>query len=280
MNDSSPPGHHRLGDAALAVSLVHGLSAATTAWARSPMKLLTPRSRGESVWAYTSSFGGGMVAGDRTRLEVTVDPGARCFLGTQASTKIYRNPSHLPCSHELVAKIGDDALLILAPDPVQCFADSSYEQRQHFTLGASANLLLIDWMSGGRTARGERWGFRRYVSRNEVERGDGKLLIDALRLDSADGALDARFRSGRFNCLATVAIFGPRLASFAKEILDWCSTQPIKPKADLVFAASPLQEGALLRFAGTSVEQVGRAIHERVAFVHQLLEDDPWARKW
>jgi len=280
MNDSSPTGHHRLGDAALAVSLVHGLSAATTAWARSPMKLLTPRSRGESVWAYTSSFGGGMVAGDRTRLQVTVDPGACCFLGTQASTKIYRNPAHLPCSHELAAKIGDDALLILAPDSVQCFADSSYEQRQHFTLGASANLLFVDWMSAGRTARGERWEFRRYLSRNEAERGGRKLFIDALRLDSADGALDARFRSGRFNCFATVAMFGPRLASFAKEILDWCSAQPITSGASLVFAASPIQEGALLRFAGTSAEEVGRAIHERVGFVRQLLDDDPWARKW
>jgi urease accessory protein len=280
MNDSSQPGQSRLGDAALAVSLVHGLSAATTAWARSPMKLLTPRSRGESVWAYTSSFGGGMVAGDRTRLEVTVDPGARCFLGTQASTKIYRNPAHLPCSHELAAKIGDDALLILAPDPVQCFADSSYEQRQHFALSASGNLLLIDWMSGGRTARGERWGFRRYLSGNEVERDGKKLLIDALRLDSADGALNSNFRGGRFNCLATVAMFGPRLASFAKQILDWSSAQPITRRASLVFAASSVREGAVLRFAGTSVEKVGRAIHERVGFVRQLLEDDPWARKW
>jgi urease accessory protein len=268
------------GSAALGVSFVHGMSAATTAWARSPMKLLTPRSRGESVWAYTSSFGGGMVAGDRTRIEVTVDPGASCFLGTQASTKIYRNPAHLPCSHELVAKVGDDALLILAPDPVQCFAESSYEQRQQFTLSACANLLLIDWMSGGRTACGERWGFRRYVSRNEVERDGKKLLIDALRLDSADGALDSRFRGGRFNCLATVALFGPRLVGFAKEILDWCSTQSITPKTDLVFAASFVQEGAVLRFAGTSVEEVGRAIHERLGFVRQLLEDDPWARKW
>src|SRR5204862_7713297 len=104
MNDMTRA-QHRAGDAVLAVSMVHGLSAATTAWARSPLKLLTPRSRGESVWAYTSSFGGGMVAGDRTRLEVTIDAGARCFLGTQASTKIYRNPGRLPCSHELTAKI-------------------------------------------------------------------------------------------------------------------------------------------------------------------------------
>ena len=280
MNEHTDPAQTADGQAALGVSLVHGLSAATTAWARSPIKLLTPRSRGDSVWAYTSSFGGGMVAGDRTRLEVTIDAGARCFLSTQASTKVYRNPNRLPCSHELTAKVGDDALLILAPDPVQCFAESSYEQRQYFALGASGNLVLVDWMSAGRTARGERWNFRRYLSRNEVERAGKKLLIDALLLDSHDGALDSRYRGGRFNCLATVALFGPRLARYAKELLDWCSAQPIAPKADLVFAASPLHEGALLRGAGTSVEEVGRAIHERLGFVRELLNDDPWARKW
>jgi len=280
MNDTLQSSHHRLGDAALGVSLVHGLSAATTAWARSPLKLLTPRTRGETVWAYTSSFGGGMVAGDRTRLEVIVDPGASCFLGTQASTKIYRNPAHLPCSHELVARVGDDALLILAPDPVQCFAESCYEQRQSFNLASTANLLLVDWMSSGRTARGERWNFHRYLSRNEIERAGRKVFIDALSLDSRDGALGSKYRGGRFNCLAAVALFGPRLASYAKEILDWCSAQPIVPGAGLVFAASPIQEGAVLRFAGTSVEEVGAAIHERLAFVRQLLQDDPWARKW
>jgi urease accessory protein len=271
---------HRSGDAALAVSMIHGLSAATTAWARSPLKLLTPRARGDTVWAYTSSFGGGMVAGDRTRLEVTVDAGARCFLGTQASTKIYRNPARLPCSHALVAKLADDALLVLAPDPVQCFAESNYEQRQHFMLARTANLLLVDWLSAGRSACGERWNFRRYLSRNEVKRDGKKLLIDALLLDSKDGLLNSRFRGGRFNCLASLALFGPKLAGYAKEIIDWCSGQPIMPKANLVFAASPIHEGALVRFAGTSVEEVGRAIRERLGFVQELLNDNPWERKW
>ena len=268
------------GQAALVVSMVHGLSAATTAWARTPLKLLTPRARGESVWAYTSSFGGGMVAGDCTRLDVTVDAGARCFLGTQASTKIYRNPARLPCSHHTTARVNDGALLIFAPDPVQCFANSSYEQRQHFTLMPTANLVLVDWMSAGRTARGERWNFQRYVSRNEITRDGQTLLLDALRLDADDGALDAKFRGGRFNCLATLALIGPQLAGHAHALLDWCAAQPIEPQAGLVFAASPLHEGALLRFAGTSVEEVGRAIHQRLGFVSDLLKDDPFSRKW
>ncbi len=268
------------GHAALAVSLVHGLSAATTAWARTPLKLLTPRARGESVWAYTSSFGGGMVAGDRTRLEVTIDAGASCFLGTQASTKIYRNPSCLPCSHELNAKVGENALLILAPDPVQCFAESSYEQRQRFELHASANLLLIDWLSAGRTARGERWAFHRYLSRNEIVRDGKPVLIDATLFDAANGALGGRFRGGRFNCFATIALVGPRFETHAKEILEWVAAQPITPRSDLVFAASPRHEGFLLRLASVSVEEVGRAIYARLGFVRDLLKDDPWERKW
>lgn len=241
---------------------------------------MTPRARGESVWAYTSSFGGGMVAGDRTRLEVKVDAGARCFLSTQASTKVYRNPDSLPCSHETVATISDDALLILAPDPVQCFAESSYEQRQYFTLTTCSNLVLIDWLSAGRTARGERWNFRHFFSRNEIVRDGKRLLIDALRLDREDGALDSKYRGGSFNSFATVVMLGPRLAEHARAVLDWCGAQSINAGASLVFASSPLHEGAILRFAGTSVEEVGKAIHARLGFVGELLEDDPWSRKW
>src|ERR1043165_5802957 len=86
----------RSGHARLAVKLVSGQCTVTSAFAASPLKLLTPRSRGRSVFACTSSFGGGLVAGDQPRLDVQLGFGARCCLGTQASTKIYRNPSLLP----------------------------------------------------------------------------------------------------------------------------------------------------------------------------------------
>ena len=143
------------GLATLEISLVAGLSAVTSAFAASPMKLLTPVARGPSVWACTSSFGGGLVAGDQTRLELRVGENTRCFLGTQASTKIYRNAGLRACSHVTQATLEENSRLVFAPDPVQPFTDSSYAQRQEFRLAAGAGLALVDWFSSGRVARGD-----------------------------------------------------------------------------------------------------------------------------
>src|SRR5690348_3232063 len=97
--------HDSRGCAELAVASVAGQSAVVRCLARNPLRLLTPRARGPAVWACASNLGGGMVAGDETHLHLHLDRGARCLLAGQSSTKIYRNPSRLPCSHRLRATL-------------------------------------------------------------------------------------------------------------------------------------------------------------------------------
>ena len=297
--------HVHPGQATLAVEIVSGESAVTSAFATSPMKLLAPRARGRSVWACTSSFGGGLVAGDQTRFDVRVGPGARCYAGTQASTRIYRNPSLRPCSHTTHATLDAGSLLVFAPDPVQAFAGSAYTQRQEFQLASDASLVLVDWFTSGRAARGERWAFSRFASRNEVhrssrrkeahshktqneppyvgcyERAEGELIfLDSIRLDPADGPLDSSHRTGRFNCLATLLLLGPLLRDLAGGLLAGVSDRPVQCRTPLLCSASPLRDGALLRVAGEHVESVARELHRHLAALAPMLGDDPWARKW
>lgn len=266
--------------AALTVASVAGRSAVVRCIARPPIRLLTPRHQGGMVWAYTSSFGGGMVAGDCIHLEVHIDRQARCFLSSQSSTKIYRNPARLPCSHYLRATLEPGALLVLAPDPVQCFADSIYDQRQEFDLAPASNLVLVDGFSGGRTARGERWIFYSYSSTNLIRREGREILLDPLRLDSSDSSLAQKFRGGRFNCFATVVALGPALESHAARVLKAIEEQPVTRQSDLLVSASPLAEGFLLRLAGVCLEEVRHAIHHHLQFIKDLVGDDLWARKW
>jgi urease accessory protein len=116
---------HTAGSGGLEIDAVSGQSAVVSAWARSPLKLLIPRPRGPSVWAYLSSFGGGFVAGDQSNLDLRLGANTRAFVTTQASTKIYRNPKCRPCGHTLKANLGEGSLLVLAPEPLQAFAGSS-----------------------------------------------------------------------------------------------------------------------------------------------------------
>ena len=170
------------GHAALSVEVVDGLSSVISLRAHSPMKLLSPISRGKSVWACTSSFGGGMVAGDETVLDLRLGEGARCHVSSQASTKIYRNPSGLPCGHRTHASLGPGSFLSFVPDPVQAFAGARYAQVQEFELGEGAGLVLVDWFGSGRAACGERWAFEHYSSRTKVVISQEPRFVDALYL--------------------------------------------------------------------------------------------------
>lgn len=264
----------------LSVELAAGQSTATSVWATSPLKILTPRPRGPSVWACLSSFGGGLVAGDEISLTLNVGEGARCFLSTQASTKVYRNPDSQPCSHYLRAHLAREALLALAPDPVQAFAQSRYRQRQEFHLQPKSGLVLVDWLCSGRAARGERWAFDRFHSQNEIFFGESRVLLDSLLLEPADGPLEASHRMGRFNCLALVVVIGDTLAAVSARLLEEVARLPMPRHAPLVCSASPITQGSLIRIAGESVEAVSHEVRRLLSFVPQFLHDDPWARKW
>jgi urease accessory protein UreH len=264
----------------LEIDIVSGQSTVVSAWASNPLKLLMPRSRGASVWAYLSSFGGRYVAGDETSLDLHLGAQTRAFVTTQASTKIYRNPGLRTCHHRLTASLEKGSVLVLAPEPIQAFAGSLYSQHQEFRLQTGAGLILLDWFCSGRPARGERWAFTRLQSCNELFIDGERTLVDSLLLDPSDGPLDHAHRLRRFNCLAVIVVAGSALAEKAARLLAEVSARPVTRHAALVVSASPIHEGVLLRMAGERVEEAGREIRQRLGFISEILEDEPWTRKW
>jgi urease accessory protein len=249
----------------------------TQAFATSPLRLLTPANHGRAAWIYTSTYGGGLVDGDRISLHARVEQGAAAFLSTQAATKVYR--SMRGSDVEVHARVGTGGALVVVPDPVVCFAASRYRQTQHIDLARGAALVLVDWVSSGRRAAGERWAFEEYVSRTRVHHDRRLVLHDATMLRALDG--DLALRMGRFDVLAMVAIVGQALHSEAAALVARLNAQPVERAADQIISASGLGEsGCVIRIAGTSVEQVGRRLRQLLGFVPALLGDDPWVRKW
>ncbi|PYH91707.1 UreD-domain-containing protein [Aspergillus ellipticus CBS 707.79] len=255
----------------------------TTLTYKYPLKLLTrtagivpqaPSSLSTScpsqpVHLYLLTYGGGLLPGDHISVSITLDPRTRMVVTTpQGSTKIFKTeppsptkPIHKPVVDKsrqtLDVHIAADAALCYLPDPAVPYKDSRYEQIQTFTVDGNSNtssLCLLDWVTQGRTSRGENWDFHLWRGRNEIwstapatehdtpgqkPKKKQLLLRDSLILDSEvdldaesdseDGTLGStrthdqnliRERTHPYGVVGTLILYGPvfeRLGAFMLE---------------------------------------------------------------
>jgi len=262
------------GRASLAFERGRGATVVRTALATSPVRILIPNNHGSAAWAFLASFGGGLVDGDRLDVDVEVAPSASALLGTQGFTKVYRSPNG--CSQRLVARVADAATLAVVPDPVVCFAGARYAQRIDVDLARDASVLLLEGYTCGRSGRGERWKFFHYASRTTIRRGGTRVLVDATRLDPADGPVADRM--GRFDVVLSLVAIGPRFARVRDAMF---APGRASSYATAIAAASPLgRDGGILRVLAESFESASSALRSSFSELARLLGDDPFARKW
>ncbi|MFL5311250.1 MAG: urease accessory protein UreD [Myxococcales bacterium] len=263
-------------EARLSFRRVRASTVIDSAFATSPLRLLTPRNHGRAAWAYTSALGGGLVDGDAIRLRVRVGAEAAAALFSQGENRVYRSPGG--CRSELTADVEEGGFFASLPDPTVCFAGASYLQKTELRLAPGAAAIAVDVLAAGRTARGERWAFRRYEGELAVRSGDRVLVRERLLLDPDHGALAERL--GRFDALCTMLIAGDRLRAEREALAGRIHAAPVSSRARRIEQANEVGGGALVvRIAAASLEDALRAVREHLRFLPDLLGDDPWSRR-
>lgn len=262
------------GEARAVVGVIGGRSRATTLEFRSPARLFAPSVTPRSAWLIGSTLGGGLVTGDDAQTHVTVEQGARALYTTLGSTKAYRGNAR----QSLRADVDEGALLVVAPDPLVPFRGATVEQELRMRVAAGGSLALFDALSSGRVRHGERWAFSRVWSRLVLDVAGQRVIDETTLLDARDGPLDAR--AGRFDGLATLLLVGPLVERAAAALEAELAGAPPRRNDQVVEAASRLHGGALLvrSVAGDERALLARA-RTRLAFVAELLGDDPFARR-
>lgn len=270
----------RVGEGAVVFEHVAGRTVVRRAISRAPLRILVPRGSTEVGWAFVSGLGGGLVDGDEVVMSVVLGERARAVVTTQGTTKAYRTPRAGAYQRSL-AVVGDGALLALLPEPVTPFAGASFAQTTHVSVAQEGAAVILDALTAGRVARGERWASSRLESRLCVERA-GELLVDeALLLDPAHGPIAERM--GRFDVVLQLVLVGPALEAAAKQVLARATKAPLSKSAEALVAASPLPSGgpgALLRIIATSTERALVEVREALQFLPGLLGEDPFRGKW
>lgn len=234
---SSVPGDGKI----IVKQLPAGGSGLETITYQYPLKLISPASHSDndSVLVFLLSYGGGLVGGDAVNLSIVVSPGAKLSLVTQGHTKIFKSPSpEVLTSQTMTAKVGRGAALCLLPDPVQPFEHSVYAQTQIFRVVSSASVCVLDWVTQGRSARGEDWSFVQWNGRNEIwldqegpgGEAKGRLLVrDNLILsepNSSQIGQSLRESMHRLGVFGTLILRGPLMQSLADFFLSEFDCSP------------------------------------------------------
>ncbi|WP_283135680.1 urease accessory protein UreD [Rhizohabitans arisaemae] len=177
---------------------------------KTPLQITRPLyydpARPDLPYVILMSTGGGILQGDRHRLDFTCAAGASVHLTTQAATKIYRMEQDY--ATQLVSiTVGPGGYLEYLPDPVIPFAESRFYQRTRVSLDPTATAILGETVLAGRLARGERHAYTAYCTDLEVHAPDGTLLMaDPIRLIPAKSPVTGPAVFSDYGAMATLYV--------------------------------------------------------------------------
>jgi urease accessory protein len=200
-----------------------GSTGVATLAERGGYRLKFPRTHSAHAEAVMINTGGGVVGGDRIKLDFTIRDGADATVTTQAAERIYRSTGvHSDIDARL--NVSDHARLIWAPQETILFSGARLRRRYDVDVAPTARLLFVESMIFGRTASGE--VMERGALRDSWRiRRDGRLVFaEANRLDNvAEDVLRRPAILGPARALACILYVAPdagaRLAS-VREVLE------------------------------------------------------------
>jgi urease accessory protein len=149
-----------------------------------PLRVRCPGPISDELEAVIVNTGGGVAGGDRLRLDVTVEPGARLVVTTAAAEKVYRT-LEAAATIDVKLSVGAAASLAWMPQEMIVFDRARLKRAIDIDLAADARLLLAEAIVFGRSGMGEavRDGF--LFDRWRLRRGGRLIHAEAMRLDGA-----------------------------------------------------------------------------------------------
>jgi urease accessory protein len=252
-----------MGAGRLVARRIDGRTVLAEAHATAPLRFVRPDFAATSAGVCLVTFGGGLVDGDAITTEIEVEESATLVVFTQSSTKAFRGKT----SQTITAKVR--GTLVLLPDPVAAFKDASYTQRVDVALEGGGACLLLDGVTSGRAAFGERWAMQALDLKTTITDDGRPVAVDALRLDQADGSIADRAAS--FDCFLTLIAVRAPLAD----------DSPAPPSRDLAIATSPLlrTEGRIVRIAASTPVAALATARSRLRNLPDIDVVDPFASR-
>lgn len=198
------------------------------------------------------SVGGGILQGDRYKIDISVGEGACAHVTSQGANRIHRMDANYASQYQTVT-LDAGAYLEYLPDFTIPYRDSRFINHTDMVVDESATLLYGEMLMSGRKHHheSERFGFDLLSMIMTARRPDGKrLFTDKVLIEKSNATIDFPAVMGGFDAFANiVCITPPEIASRIKERAP-VNFEAESPRAISGVSSLPNNAGLILRVAG------------------------------
>jgi len=216
---------------------------------------------------------GGIVGGDRLRLDVKVESQAHALLTTPAATKIYRTAGPVSALSQTLT-VDDGGALEWLPMENILFDRGSIDLATEIHLAPNARFIGTDMLCFGLPARGERFSQGRCRQRFDVWRAGRPLLIERARFDGGANVHDAAWGLGGADIVALLV--ATPIACTDDQLNDWRATFPPATREERMGVTLLRDTDVLLaRYVGNNPEHARTFMQRTWAWLRPMLLEKP-----
>jgi urease accessory protein len=240
-----------------------GVTNVSHQYARPPFHLMGDLHHDEQLQdlstLYIQNPSGGVTQGDRHKINIKVQSGARANVSTQSSTKVYGMEKNLASSSTEIF-VNEGGYLEFMPDPTILYEKSRFFKNLQVTLEQGSTLLLSDIVVPGRLARDEFFEFDKYHSKINISYGNNKIFANNYVLNSESVEPNRNGLMKDFRVLGTMNIISDK---FDSDKLNSQVYNDVNQIGKITAASSvlPYNTGIVLKILGDTAQSVQDAIN-------------------
>jgi len=204
------------------------------------------------------SVGGGILQGDRYRIDICVGEGACAHVHTQSSNRIHRMDANYASQHQMV-RAESGAYLEYLPDFTVPYRESRFINQTEVVVAEDATILYGEMVTTGRKHHraDERFGLDMLSMAVSVRRPGGKrLFAEKILIEKGNPTVDAAAVMRGFDAFANImCLTPPDVASRILQRFEACfPTDEARAMAGV--SRLPNNAGLMLRVVGVETYDV------------------------
>jgi urease accessory protein len=227
------------------------------------------------AYMYIISPSGGILQGDRYRMDITLRKHAFAHITTQGATRIYRMEKNY-ATQIVNIDVGEGCYFEYIPDQVIPYRDSRFYQEANLRVHDNATLLYSEIITPGRVASGEHFDYDIcYMKVIAKDQNDGLKFTDVAMLEPKKRDMKV------FGVLANHEVVGNmyiltknKMQEINMRVND--SLQSI-PKVYTGATILPNNSGVVIRMLGNTASDLRYAIYEVVRIIRKIILDAPFS---